>query len=371
MAIAAIAVSFFVIIVSLAISGGFREQIRSGLSSLGGDVAITGTRINYFSPDDPILSDPSWLPGLEKVRGVKEIVPVAYRAGIVRHGGSIQGILIKATPSADTSALAVSIPRRLSRRLGLNPGDEMTTYFVGERLKIRKFRVREIHDPLVEADENLVVYASLPDIQRVNGWEPNQVSALEVRLDARFRGRDAQRRKASEIGIIASMGTAEDEPHVLAKAAADTYSALFDWLELIDFNVLAILLLMTLVAGFNMISGLLIMLFRNISTIGTLKAVGMTDRSIAGVFLRIASNTVLKGLLAGNAAALVFCLVQGTTHFIRLNPANYFVSFVPVHVAPFQILAVDIAAYAAIMLLLLVPSLFIAKVDPAETVRVK
>ena len=371
LAVGAIAVSFFVIIISLAISGGFREQIRGGLSSLSGDVAITGTRVNYFSPDDPILSDPSWLPDVQKVKGVSEIVPVAYRAGIVRAGSSIQGVLIKAMPSSDTTALSVSIPRRLSTRMGLKPGDEMMTYFVGERLKIRKFKVREIHDPLVEADENLIVYASLPDIQRVNGWEPNQVSALEVRLDARFRGRDAQVRKASEIGIIASMGTAEDEPHVLAKAAANTYSALFDWLKLIDFNVFAILLLMTLVAGFNMISGLLIMLFRNISTIGTLKAVGMTDRSIAGVFLRVASNTVLKGLAIGNALALLFCLVQGTTHLIGLNPVNYFVSFVPVHVAPFQILAVDIAAYAAIMLLLLIPSLFISRVDPAETVRVK
>ena len=371
LAVIAIAVSFFVIIISLAISGGFREQIRGGLASLSGDVAITGTRVNYFSPDDPILSDPSWLPDVQKVKGVSEIVPVAYRAGIVRAGSSIQGVLIKAMPSSDTTALSVSIPRRLSTRMGLKPGDEMMTYFVGERLKIRKFKVREIHDPLVEADENLIVYASLPDIQRVNGWEPNQVSALEVRLDARFRGRDAQVRKASEIGIIASMGTAEDEPHVLAKAAANTYSALFDWLELIDFNVFAILLLMTLVAGFNMISGLLIMLFRNISTIGTLKAVGMTDRSIAGVFLRVASNTVLKGLAIGNSFALLFCLVQGTTHLIHLNPANYFVSFVPVHVAPFQILAVDIVAYGAIMLLLLIPSLFISRVDPAETVRVK
>lgn len=371
MAVAAIAVSFFVIIISLAISGGFRQQIRGGLSSLGGDVAITGTRINYFSPDDPILSDPSWLPGVEKVRGVSGIVPVAYRAGIVRNGSSIQGVLIKATPREDTTSLAVSIPRGLSQRMGLQPGDDMLTYFVGERIKIRKFKVREVHDPLVEADENLIVYASLPDIQRLNGWEPNQVSALEVRLDDRFRGRDAQVRKASEIGIIASMGTAEDEPHVLAKAAADSYSALFDWLELIDFNVLTILLLMTLVAGFNMISGLLIMLFRNIPTIGTLKAVGMTDRSIAGVFLRVASGTVLKGLVIGNAAALLFCLIQCTTHIIRLNPVNYFVSFVPVHVAPFQILAVDIAAYAAIMLLLLIPSLFISRVDPAETVRVK
>ena len=158
--------------------------------------------------------------------------------------------------------------------------------------------------------------------------------------------------------------------HVLvATAAVDRYSTLFDWLNLIDFNVGAILILMTIVAGFNMISGLLILLFRNISTIGTLKALGMTDKGIAGVFLRVSSRIVLIGMAAGNALALLFCLIQGSTHLIRLNPENYFVSFVPVKVDLLSVLAADAAASAAIMLLLLIPSMFISKVDPSETVK--
>lgn len=371
MAVVATAVSFFVIILSLSISGGFRYKIKEGLSDLSGDVAISGTRINYFSPEDPITSDASWLPGVRKVRGVRDVVPVVYRAGIVKHGDAIQGVLIKAKPCSDTIPLAVSIPRRLSSRLGLKAGDDMLTYFVGERLKVRKFKVRDVFDAPVEADENLVVYASIADIQRVNGWKDNEVSAMEVLLEPRYRGREMEKQKAGEIGIIASMTRSENEPAVLAKAASDTYSALFDWMDLIDFNVFAILLLMIMVAGFNMISGLLIMLFRNISTIGILKTMGMTDRGISGVFLRVASLTVLKGMLWGNALALLFCLVQGTSHVISLNPANYFVSFVPVHVSPLQILAVDAIAYAAIMLLLLIPTLFISHVDPADTVRVR
>ena len=126
---------------------------------------------------------------------------------------------------------------------------------------------------------------------------------------------------------------------------------------------------MTAVAGFNMISGLLILLFRNISTIGTLKSLGMTDRSIAGVFLRTAARTVGLGMLAGNAAALLFCALQAATKFLKLNPENYFVSFVPVHVNIPGILLADAAAFAVIMLLLLIPSLFISKVDPSVTVK--
>ena len=98
---------------------------------------------------------------------------------------------------------------------------------------------------------------------------------------------------------------------------------------------------------------------------------GMTDKGIAGVFLRVAARSVLLGTLIGNGAALLFCAVQGMTHFIKLNPVNYFVSFVPVHINVPLILAVDAAAFGIIMLLLLIPSVFIARVDPSKTVRVK
>ena len=146
---------------------------------------------------------------------------------------------------------------------------------------------------------------------------------------------------------------------------------MFNWLSLIDFNVGIILLLMTIVAGFNMISGLLIMLFEHISTIGLLKSLGMTDRTIAKVFLTSSAVLVGKGMLAGNLLALLFCLIQGTTHFLRLDPENYYVSFVPVKVDVLMILSADLVAFAAIMLLLLIPCLFISKVDPADTVRVR
>lgn len=155
----------------------------------------------------------------------------------------------------------------------------------------------------------------------------------------------------------------------MARSVADRYPQLFSWLDLIDFNVLFVLIIMTIVAGFNMISGLLILLFRNISTIGVLKSLGMTDRNIVKVFLKTSSRLVLKGMAIGNALALLFCLVQGATHFIKLNPENYFVSFVPVSVNLPMILLADLAAYVVIMLLLLLPSLFISSVDPARTVR--
>ena len=116
-------------------------------------------------------------------------------------------------------------------------------------------------------------------------------------------------------------------------------------------------------------AGLLILLFRNVSTIGILKTLGMGDRAIARVFLRVGARTVAIGMAAGNLLALLFCLVQGTTHWIKLNPENYFVSFVPVQVNLPAILLADAAAFAGILLLLLIPTLFISRVDPAKTVK--
>lgn len=366
----AIAISFFVIIIAVAISGGFRHEIRKGVASITGDIVLTSPSTGYYGEDNPISATPSYMDRLLEVKGVESISPAVYRAGIVRSCSDIHGVMIKGTPDyADTTTLGVSVPRRLADLLRLKEGDPMLTYFVGERVKVRKFIVSSIYDSLIDYDETLIVHARMSDLQRLNGWDSDRVSILEVGLDDRRRS-DAEIRGIShEIGGISLNCAGEDEDVLVATAAVDRYSTLFDWLNLIDFNVGAILILMTIVAGFNMISGLLILLFRNISTIGTLKALGMTDKGIAGVFLRVSSRIVLIGMAAGNALALLFCLIQGSTHLIRLNPENYFVSFVPVKVDLLSVLAADAAAFAAIMLLLLIPSMFISKIDPSETVK--
>ncbi len=374
MAMVCIIVSFLVMILAVAVSSGFRHEIRNALSDISGDIQITPVDMNYIGGTSPIERYPAYFDRLSAIPEIREIRPVAYRAGIVRSGENIHGVLFKgvARTGRDTLAgLEVSIPSRLASILSLSVGDDLTAYFVGESVKARKFRVASIYNALVETDDKLMVYASLPDIQRVNDWDEDLVSAFEISLKDRFRSEAAEDEIADEAGYIAYCYGGEDEETVVSTSAARKYPQLFDWLNLIDFNVLFILVLMTLVAGFNMISGLLIMLFENISTIGLLKALGMTDRNIAKVFLAASSSLVLRGMLIGNLAAFALCLLEHLTHLIRLNPANYFVSFVPVHINVGTVLAADAAAYILIMLLLLIPSLFISRVDPARTVTVK
>jgi len=368
LAAVSIAVSFLVIIVAVAVSSGFRHSVRDGVSMLTGDIRVAPSSA-MAAEGDPV---PIHLPSEEailSIQGVKSIRPVAVRAGIVRSGDLIHGVLVKGLPDRSDSSLCVSIPTRLAAITGLKEGDDMTTYFIGEKVRVRKFHVTEIHRDALEMDDNLVVYANLADIQRLNGWSAEEASALEVSVDQAHRSNVWINDLTDEIGMRLLLSGEESENDLVATSSVRSYPQIFDWLDLLDFNVLVILVLMIVVAGFNMISGLLIVLFRNIATIGTLKTLGMDDRAIGKVFLRVASGVVLKGMLVGNALGLLFCVVQQTTHLLKLDPANYFVSYVPVHIDLPWILAADAVAFAAIMLLLLIPTLFIARVDPAVSVR--
>ena len=366
--IGAIAISFLIMIVAVAISAGFRKEIRSGVTAVSGDIMLSSSGFNCYGEENRISVNQSYLPEIENYPGVASISPAVYRAGIVRNGQNIAGVVFKGIECTD-STLHVRVPSRLASRLQLNEGDRMLSYFIGQKVKMRNFTVSEIYDSLLDSDDALVVYAPIKDIQRLNDWQEDEVSALEITLGDANSSREDIRDSAAGIGSICALSAGPDDDIPVVQATPDRFSQLFDWLDLIDFNVSAILILMTIVAGFNMISGLLIMLLRNTSTIGTLKALGMSSKGIAGVFLRVSARIVLKGLLIGNAAALLFCLIQGTTHLIKLNPANYFVSFVPVSINVPGVILADIVAFAVIMILLALPSLFISKVDPAKTMR--
>lgn len=373
-AMVCIAVSFLVMIIAVSVSSGYRREIRSGLSAISGDVQITPPDMNILDEGHPIEADPSYLPQVSAIDAVKDVVPVIYRAGIVKHGDNMHGVLLKGLPEGvqpDTVSLGVSIPSRLASESGLKVGDRMLTYFIGERLKVRQFNVASVYDSMVETDGRHIVYASMADLQRLNGWEEDQASALEIHLKEEYADEESIRMANEEIGFTVNAYSSEDEETVIATSTVSRFPQLFGWLDLIDFNVLFILVLMTIVAGFNMISGLLIMLFEHISTIGLLKALGMTDRSISKVFLSSSAVLVAKGMLCGNALALLFCIIQQKTHILKLDPENYYVSFVPVNVDFGLILSADLISFAVIMLLLLIPCMFIARVDPAETVRVK
>lgn len=366
----AVAVSFFVMILAVCVSRGFRKELRDGIAVISGDISLTMPSSDYVDGKNPVEGVCSLMETVGGTDGVKEVVPAVYRVGIVKSGTEIGGVIFKGVPGGGDS-LGVSVPAKLSRQLGIVPGDMLTAYFIGERVKARKFRVDSVYEDMTGSAERPVVFAGIEDMRRLNSWSEDEASAVEVILEDPWRESGRLELKNEEIGTKVLLSDTSGNEVPRASAASSRYPQIFSWLDVIDMNVLVVLILMTVVAGFNMISGLLILLFRNISTIGILKSLGMTDRSISEVFLRVSSVLVAKGMATGNALALLFCLIQDKTHFLKLDPANYFVSFVPVSVSPWMIVIADFAAYLAVMLLLLIPCLFVSKVDPAKTVQTR
>lgn len=373
---AAVAVSFLVVIIAVAVSSGFSHEIRNGLSKMTADVQLTRSDMNYLDESSPVDVNQSYIPYVEDVDGVKSVDPVVYRAGIVKHSEQIYGVLIKGVEGAiqrtdvpDTVALAVSIPSSLSEISGLSVGDKMLTYFIGDKVKARQFNIVETYEPMLRMDDRFLVYADIADMRRLNGWSDDQASMFEVTLEDDCKSDDAVMAAADKITVVIDETAAEDEDELLAVSSVDRYPQVFEWIALIDFNVTFILLLMIAVAGVNMITGLLIMLFENISTIGILKSLGMRNMDIINIFLTRAAGTVLKGMVVGNVLALGFCLIQEATHLIPLDPVNYFVSYVPIHIDVTGVLLADVVVFVSVMLLLVLPSLFVLRVDPSKTVK--
>jgi len=360
-----IAVSFLVIIVALAVSSGFRTAIRDSLAEVAGDISI---RPVGYSSEHPltVFADSALLEQLRGIEGIAQVRPCNYCAGILRNEGNVHGVMFKGVDTLD----GIRIPRKLASLLSLSVGDKLPGYFINDRIAIRNLEIREIYDGIVTDDDKLVVFCSSSMLGRILLLEENEFSTIEIVFDSKCRGEAVSSRIWSDVSyLLYDYSEITGNKPLYAYTISSQYPQLFDWLNLIDHNVLFILVLMIIVAGFNMISGLLILLFQNISTIGLLKALGMNRREIAKVFLITGSKLVAKGMIVGNVAAFLLISVQRYTHLFKLNAENYFVSYLPVDLDITLILLCDVLAFAVILLIMLIPCSFISSVDPAKTIK--
>jgi len=369
-AIASIAVSFLVIIIAISISDGFRTQISDALSDLRGDLRVE--HMNSYEIPLPVREDSALVGWIQNLDGVVSVRAAVWTSAIVKSSEDIHGVVFKGVETADSASMNVRIPRKLSSLLGFAEGDKMLTYFIGETVSVRNFVVTDIYDSIVTDDDKMIVFCDINTLRRVLGWAPDDASSLEITLSPDCRDDKGSLKAYNDLSYLLSDYSGEIDDYLAQDYGAvrtrSEYPQLYDWLNLIDFNVDFILILMILVAGFNMVSGLLILLFENISTIGLLKTMGMPFKEIARTFLLASGSLVLRGMLIGNVLGIGLCLLQSATHILTLDPENYFLSFVPVALDPLWILGCDFIAFVAIMLILFIPCRFISKVDPSRTV---
>lgn len=381
-----VCLSIAVMIIAVAVVDGFKSRIREKVTGFMGSVMLVMPGQSPMNEHYPFSDSLSYRSMLDELDGVESVSGVAYRSGLIKTDEQIDGLCFKGVDSLydfsffSSSLVEGSLPDYTGRisndilissttaqKLGFSVGDQAVVYFIGDDVKVRKLTVCGLYDAQLEEIDSRMAVADIRQVRRLNGWSGNEVSTVEIRI-APDTDIDRMADAVQEIEFL--YADAEDEP-LFVTSAKKLYGHLFDWLALLDLNVLMILALMVVVAGFNMISAILIILFEKISAIGLLKSLGMTSKEVSHVFLLRAWKIVWKGLLWGNAVGLGLCLIQKYTGIIRLDPASYFVNCVPIALSPLKIIILNVAAAGLIMAIVSISSRFISKVSPDRTMRVE
>lgn len=381
-----VGLSIAIMIIAIAVVAGFKSEIRARATGFMGSVMLVQPGQSPINELYPFSENLSYREKMASTPGVTGVSGVAWRSGLIKTDENIDGLYFKGVDSLYdfsffTSCLVegnlpdyhgrissdVLLSRTTASKLGFHVGDDVVVYFIGDEVKVRKFRLCGLYDAGLEEIDTKMAVVDRRHVQRLNGWASDEVSSIEIRIDGNT-SIEAMNDRVEEV-IFTSMQ--EDDHALFVTNVKKLYGHLFDWLSLLDFNVLMILLLMVAVAGFNMISAILIILFEKISTIGLFKALGMTSREVSRVFLLRAGALVGKGMLWGNILGIGLCLIQKYTRIIKLDPVNYFVSAVPIRLSFGEILLLNLVAAFLIMAIISLSSRFISRISPDRTMRVE
>lgn len=346
-ALVSTALSLCVMIIAVCISMGFEKELRRAISENFAEITMQGETASQHLCDS-----------ISALPYVESATKAMAMESILKNENLMQGVLIKSSDKA-ASDKEILLPRRLATMLKVQQGDSLLAYFFDKKLKVRNFVVGEIQPDLAELEhDSFVVLTSYGCLKRLAGNEND--SFVEVRLEEDFRDRESINLTCQSLGFGTEM---------YCVPSTRRFASLYDWLEILKVTVLLLLSLMALVAAFNMISAFLILIMRSRSTIGLLKTLGMSSSKVSACFLLLCSKAVVEGLLIGDLLGIGLCLLQKYTHIIKLDPFNYFVSYVPIEFNWLLIVMLNIFAWAAIMLFVLLPARRIQKTDPASSVK--
>ncbi|MBI5539491.1 MAG: ABC transporter permease [Bacteroidia bacterium] len=384
-AVAGIALGLAVMIISVAVVAGFKSEIRNKVFGFGSHIQIINYDSNYSYETTPIRKDQSFLPELKKLKGVTHIQYYATKPGIIKTTDNIQGVILKGVSSdfdwnffdehmvngrhlvlPDTvKSNEVVISKKLSQLLNLNVGNNLSMYFIQDPPRMRKFKIVGIYQTYMEEFDKMFVIADLRHIQKLNDWGEDSISGFEISIN----DFDNINEIAANVFDIAGTKIQPDGSKLRVQTIIEKYPYIFDWIGLFNTNLWVILVLMVLVAGFNMISGLLIMILERTNMIGILKAMGSKDASIRKIFLYNGAFLITKGLFWGNLLGIGLCLIQYYFRVFTLDQASYYIEYVPVYLNITQILLLNIGALVVTFLMLIIPSFVISRITPVRAIK--
>ena len=380
-----IAMSLAVMIVAVAIVTGFKKEISSKVTGFGAHIQILNLDSNLSYETAPVPGNLASVEKLKQISGIKNVQPFAIKAGIIKtsdeiHGAVLKGIdgsydwtfiqknlsegtLFTVNDSVRTDKVVLS--GSTARLLNLGVGDRFTMYFIQDPPRARTFTISGIYNTSLEQFDLLYIFADIKQVQRLNNWDEGQVSGYEVLIDKM----EDLPKLAGEVREQVAFEFLDDGSRLKVETITQKNTQIFDWLNLQDMNVVVLIILMLLVAGFNMISGLLILILERTNMIGILKALGTSNVSIRKIFMYQSSYLALLGLLWGNLFGLGICLAQKYLNLISLDPTSYYLDTVPINLNPVHLLILNVGTMMITFLFLLIPSGIIARISPDKSIR--
>jgi len=381
-AIIGIVLGLSVMILTIAIVTGYKKEIKAKITGFGSHIIITNYDSNNSLQTIPISKEQDFYPSITEIDGIEHIQIFATKVGIIKTEDNFEGVMLKGIgKDFDWSFIDKNIvegekfalidtvksnftliSKKIALSLSLKVGDKITCYFIQQPPRMRRFTISGIFE--IEKFSKLIL-VDIGHIQKLNDWEENQISGFEIFID-NYDKLDYLSEKVEELTEFNF-----DKKSSLLKTSTvkQLYPQSLYWIELFDTNTIVILILMVIVAGFNMISGLFIIILERINMIGILKALGTENWSIRKLFLYHASFLIGKGLFWGNFAGISLCLLQKYFGLVTLDPSTYYISVVPINFSIIHILLINLGTLIITVSMLILPTIIITKISPAKAIR--
>lgn len=384
-AIWGIALGLAIMIVSVCIIVGFKKEISEKVVGFGSHIQVTSFDNNSDYEDHPIAISNSLNDLLNQNPNISHAQEFITKPSIVKTKDDFLGVVLKGVSDSydwsffekniikgaiidlndSTLGNQAIISKYIADKLHLSIGDKFTTYFVQEPVRARQFNIVGIYETNFEEYDKLFAVVDLDILRRLNGWDDDMATGIELLVN------DFNNLDDITQDLFFSLASQKDrlDNRLYVRSIKDINPMIFNWLRLLDMNVWVIFILMTLVSGFTMISGLLIIILERTNMIGMLKSMGARDFSIRKVFLYLSAFLIGQGMIWGNIMALIFCFVQKYFQIIKLDPATYYLASVPVDINPVYIILLNIVTLLVSLLMMIGPSYLVAKITPAKSIK--
>ncbi len=377
-----VAIGLAVMIITVSVVLGFKHTVRDKVVGFGSHIQVYNLQGNIM----PISINDSTLTAYEAVDGVQQAERFALTQGILKTDNDFLGVMFKGIgPEYDTHFLEdcliegelpdfsdtktkypLVVSKTMADKLRIHAGDRLFAYFIGDDdVRTRRFTVSAIYQTNMKRFDDMVCLTDLCVTQRLNGWDSLQCTGAEVLVNDFDRLRETNR---NLLDILRDNDKRDDEAAV-SYTITDIYPQVFSWLELLDINVWIILGLMIAVAGFTMISGLLIIILERTQMIGILKALGARNSTIRHTFLWFAAFIIGRGLLWGNIMGLGIVLIQKYTGVVKLDAQTYYVNEAPMELNLLLIALLNVVTLLVSVFVLVAPSYLVSHIHPARSMH--